>query len=129
MIARDWISERDNLQDFTIGYSGHAILAESEYQFPKRPNLYVDYYFANNVLTIPKLNPGEWLDLTVLHSIHDEAEKIRRNFTNTSSEYFTPRIVNASSEDGKAIVLHHARSCLQRKYMPINDTWRFHRRS
>ena len=125
IIARDWLAKRDNLQDFAFHYRGDAMLEKGKNKFIDRENIYVAYRPEGNVLIIQKLNPGEWLDLVVTYKPNTEAEKIRTGFSENSSDYFTPRIANVSSEDGKALVLHHRDSCLIEDYRPSNASWRF----
>ena len=125
VIVSDWVTKRDDLDDFEFHYRADTMASKEEYKFIDRENLYIPYFVKNSILTIPKLNPGEWLDLTVAYRIHEDAEAIRSSFPKTSSEYFTPRIANASSEDGRATILHHRDTCLTAKFKPTNDSWRF----
>ena len=123
VLLRHWVVERDDV-DFFVFYRNRAVVPR-EFKFPRRASVTVPHRLSGNVLLIPRLNPGEWLDLAVGFEHDEESELIRkRDAPDGSDGYFTPRIVNASSEDGQAIVLHHPDTCLPGKYQPENHTWR-----
>ena len=133
IIAKDYLGKRDVPNEMKIVYPWEAWTGERKFKFATRERLEVPYSFGNNVLVVPKLNPGEWLDLVMLYygegkeqiAQIDAAEENRAKFAKSSENYFTPRIVSASSEDGEAIILHHNATCLSESYKPSNDTWRF----
>ena len=125
VVVFDWVTKRDKLDELEFHHRSDSMLAKQEFKFLEGTNLYIPFFISKNVITIPKMNPGEWLDLVVGYRTDMKAEETRRNFDDSSSEYFTPRISNVSSDDGKAIILHHEESCLIDKFQPSNDSWRF----
>ena len=124
IVAQDYVTRRQERSGMLISYFSRAALPDKLFKFPDRVALEVPFQFEGNVITVPALNPGEWVDLVMDYSPEAEAEQIRQKFDKSSSEYFTPRIVNISSDDGSAIILHHEDSCLIEAYRPRSDTLR-----
>lgn len=120
----DWVTRREGTDYYLLDLTRPALLGLYSLKFRERALSGVEYQMSQNVLSVKELKPGEWLDLAVGYELVESSESLRKGNAQHESNYFMPRIAEAFSEDGKALVRHHPDSCLGNEYRPGNETWR-----